>query len=1345
VKNRILSDFDVNEDNFENEPWFETIIKSECLKDSCDEVAHKMSDMLSVSSSELGSVMRKLKYTYQQSFQQMMIGWKNLRLKYLETLGDLNENRRFVEELNVKMLEKEYDIRERIDAKVGDVKKQFQAEREKDREKITQSEYQLEQMSATLKNLNAIFKTMQSDVDAAKSADTLARCNRLEREVAELESKCLHMEKIKKELLEEKDKVTSLTKNKAEMTTAILSMQNEIARRDATISELMERETLRNAELEKLNRMAAQRAENDEDLNLDPIASSVLCIRCKKSLDDISNIREAILGTNSTGQHLMCQSFRVLLPNNKGKRPFRSNQWLKVCMRSILTSKVDEIQSMMPIGGEISGFPEFVYSWFEPYTEGLDSSKVQNAMAQADEDRWGLYYGVKAMAKDNAEAKLFWSLLDETQGEDGMVFASHCLSVALCIGGKDLWRQFGAHLNYKSYAAIPPYVFTEAYASNIAPTIWLDLDSAATAVKLILVRALKTQVQEALDAIEALQAAPSIDSEDPNDPNAQDDIVVNKDTPAEPKAEVIVEKPATHIDFYMWLRILLQRFQDEQCHRQAAIRLMFDTASMGALLPSGTGGFVEQHDSDNPQVYFPQFVGVVRTLYPTVSITELAEMFVLCYKEGGCKVTPTVFLSVAEKKKLFSRAMQLSPLPLFEFWKSREEEKIDLENENNPGGTTIAASDKVDPPPSNNQFGFDMPIFDVSYGVKTRSQIGSLIHRKFTLMLPEIIHLSRGLSERWRNVLSEAIDRVRVALQEYFVKLKTDTRGKRVLTSMSSTDGSMMAGKKEANSKSNERFIDGLTPYIQYHRLLVLVLTIRSFSENSLLPLNLLAKKEKHSQRVILSSGRAESILSKIEDALFSNIMQPLRKRKCDLFDLSRRSIFARKIQMRYRKFIVTDIIIPRSIRSAMRSGYFRLGSSQLTLRSRRVYMEPWSAHVFVGNIYTYKLAYDMKASRLGKPVVPFSVACLSMATMLFSSSEIADRVMQDICLAVQTTMHGMPRLRMFACFLGFGELEQPIGSLFTTDLAVGMYLELLILIHVELGLRQGKIIDSVDELFSTSEDPATRSDKRDTWCLPVEVLKGALTKWSSMHYGVKESVYTNAMTRVKTDANGIADVDDFLWVMMQMWGKFVVAKFKLCEDKAVAHATRDGINRNPSKKNITALSNSPSALAEQARKTSQRLQRTSTTTLMDSKIESAEFKGISFPHFGSSLSLQNAVESLVNQPIVSDDYVPETTSLIHCAASLVQSAAKSRHASVKSYYQLLQQCVMWDCSTGPCIEIKMSETEEEIKLSLSNNSAFRLRLPVKNPSSPILTIRLLMVWWNANKRFMMEGVDQVY
>jgi hypothetical protein len=49
-------------------------------------------------------------------------------------------------------------------------------------------------------------------------------------------------------------------------------------------------------------------------------------------------------------------------------------------------------------------------------------------MAEVDEARWALYYGVKALAQSTAagcgsiEAKLFYGFLDEKFGEDELTF-----------------------------------------------------------------------------------------------------------------------------------------------------------------------------------------------------------------------------------------------------------------------------------------------------------------------------------------------------------------------------------------------------------------------------------------------------------------------------------------------------------------------------------------------------------------------------------------------------------------------------------------------------------------------------------------------------------------------------------------------------------------------------------------------------------------------------------------------------------------------------------------------------------------------------------------------------------
>ena len=67
----------------------------------------------------------------------------------------------------------------------------------------------------------------------------------------------------------------------------------------------------------------------------DPLAN-VLCIKCGKSLSDMANIREAIVGPEPEPPRLVCHGYRLLLPPLGGERPPRSITWVRRCMRAII-------------------------------------------------------------------------------------------------------------------------------------------------------------------------------------------------------------------------------------------------------------------------------------------------------------------------------------------------------------------------------------------------------------------------------------------------------------------------------------------------------------------------------------------------------------------------------------------------------------------------------------------------------------------------------------------------------------------------------------------------------------------------------------------------------------------------------------------------------------------------------------------------------------------------------------------------------------------------------------------------------------------------------------------------
>eukprot|EP00602_Paraphysomonas_sp_CaronLab_P013589 CAMPEP_0185040590 /NCGR_PEP_ID=MMETSP1103-20130426/38819_1 /TAXON_ID=36769 /ORGANISM="Paraphysomonas bandaiensis, Strain Caron Lab Isolate" /LENGTH=1588 /DNA_ID=CAMNT_0027579955 /DNA_START=83 /DNA_END=4849 /DNA_ORIENTATION=- len=1333
VQNRILDELKVDPANAYQEPWLDSVVKSECLKDLCDEVGLRLTDMLSVSSAELGNVLRKLRYTYDQSFLQLLESWKEVRAKYVEVERELQETQVQVRSLHDRIDQRDFDIREQIELEVEEIKKDFEYEREQDKEKIRMHEQQMDQMNSTLKNLNAIFKTMQSDVDAARSADTFARCSRLEREVTELEAQVASAEKIKKELDEEREKSSNLECHRDRQIVEIESLKAQLARRDTTIAELMERETLRNAEIEKLTRMAAQRQENDDDLDLDPVASSVLCIKCKKSLDDISSIRDAILGkNNATGkdQKLSCQSFRILLPNNKGKKPHRTNAWLKACMRCILTSKMSETLSLLPIGENVSSFPSFVYAWFE---SGVDSPMQQQL---SDDNRWGFYYGVKTLAKDNAEAKLFWGLLDEVQGDDGLVFVCHCLSVVLSIAGSQLWKQFGSTMNR---ASIPSHFDDSASNATIEstpPSIWLEIETAYAAVKLILVRALESQIVETLDAIDSLKTVPEVPDTmadnsaelEGNHKHTENDVAT--DTSA-------TEVTSTHIDLFTWLRVMLQRFQDEQCHRHAAVRLMFDTASMGALTgsvncsQSGTAEAVMgQYDSENPQVYFPQFTAVVKTLYPFMSLAEIAELYSVCYREGDGRVTASVFTEIAEQRHLFSKSLKLGPLPLFQH--------ENICNSDNAEESQVSG------------------LFDPGQNNRLRSQIGSLVHQRYALLSKEIDNLVKTMPSRWKALVTDASDSVRTSLQEYFVVMKSRKRGGGLPTAttagtVTTSDGSMVpasTGRLNRSSstgdcsRGNHRFIDGLQPFIQYHRLLSIVLMVKSFSENTLLPVSFLCDdkssrdltgEEPAVQLRAVSIKKVDKLLSTMEESIFLHSLKQDSFRRYFRFKQCQKNVFARKIQNSFRNFLSYDCTIPRSLRYHISSGYLSgkktKDSSVLPLKLRRVFLEPWTSQFIVASTYMFKLTYDSKAYRRGLSTISLSAATSSLLLSLFSSVEVVERVMQDLCLGIQTYMHGCPRLRMFAAFLGFGELEEPVASVFQKEIFLSAYLELIHTIHREVSRGENEVSEfrEVPILFPCSEDPASRLDKRDVWLLPMHVLSTAVYDWASNFKGLKEGIWDSALSRVKRNKDDCAEVDDFLWVMMQVLAKGLSGRLRKCDDSAKDYVVKK------------VQPNNNAVVSSEGDKT---VKRSASSIISDHLADEQKIQKLKFPHSPSTFLLHQSINSMHGRAVQDDENLKSLeTDTQQCCVRFSHLNTAHRFCNYFIHSRLLQDCMTWDTFAFSHTSSVLSDSNVSTSLSYAD---YKYLTRIISAVPPALSLRFFQQWWLTNKDNLSKEVAQM-
>ena len=273
--------------------------------------------------------------------------------------------------------------------------------------------------------------------------------------------------------------------------------------------------------------------------------------------------------------------------------------------------------------------------------------------------------------------------------------------------------------------------------------------------------------------------------------------------------------------------------------------------------------------------------------------------------------------------------------------------------------------------------------------------------------------------------------------------------------------------------------------------------------------------------------------------------------RKIKAFEGVRRIIIARRIQVHVRNIINRDVPVPRTIRMHLSSGYLCNRSRKnalepedvkMYLKNREVHFEPWWAQMNVAEMYKYKIQYDVKAISLGLPCLSLPHAVASYNYCMWGSPDLADRAIQDLFVCVKTYRWGIPRLRLFAAFLGDGrDLEDPVANILQGPQAINTYINLLLQVHKVLQGNDGKSnnILVIDVLFPSSENSMMRIDKKEVWMIKPEILEKAATVWSrSQSIGAGNKTYVDLVQKLKRNERGQVDVDDFFWIIMIQWAK---------------------------------------------------------------------------------------------------------------------------------------------------------------------------------------------------------------
>jgi len=138
--------------------------------------------------------------------------------------------------------------------------------------------------------------------------------------------------------------------------------------------------------------------------------------------------------------------------------------------------------------------------------------------------------------------------------------------------------------------------------------------------------------------------------------------------------------------------------------------------------------------------------------------------------------------------------------------------------------------------------------------------------------------------------------------------------------------------------------------------------------------------------------------------------------------------------------------------KSAVEDVALREQENKFLIKNREVHNEPWWGQLNIAAIYAFKFNYDRKASATGHGPISLAHATAAYQYMQSGSIQVADRSMQDLFVNIKAYRLGVPRLRLFAAFLGDGrDLDVVVADMLKTPQAVTVYFNLLVEIHREV------------------------------------------------------------------------------------------------------------------------------------------------------------------------------------------------------------------------------------------------------------------------------------------------------
>jgi len=210
-------------------------------------------------------------------------------------------------------------------------------------------------------------------------------------------------------------------------------------------------------------------------------------------------------------------------------------------------------------------------------------------IAEAEENMWGFYYSLKREAKVLPECRLFFTMLNETYGEDDLSFFLYCMQTVRGIARDDVSEAWGEEIICADdYASILEMEEKNGGLLEITEKVWISVESAMYTIERVMTRSTERDrdrvIKEVAEHAERSEGRLGEDAE---------------------------TEDMKCVDSAFVIQLLMSEYRREQAVRKASLKVMFETASISAMENSDAP---DNRTSHGKTLDMQQFIEVVRSI-----------------------------------------------------------------------------------------------------------------------------------------------------------------------------------------------------------------------------------------------------------------------------------------------------------------------------------------------------------------------------------------------------------------------------------------------------------------------------------------------------------------------------------------------------------------------------------------------------------------------------------------------------------------------------------------------------------------------------------------------------------